>query len=115
MFIIGTLFNEAPLLYLCKKGEWHGLAVSAEACHSKGRRFESPSFLSFVSRRTVRLRKVSRQEERERSGHAGVARREKQQAFESGTKHEERKEDGSDEKSLIKWSMPSSEECGAKI
>ena len=42
---------------------------------------------------------MSRQEERERIGHAGVARREKRQAFESGTKHEERKEDGSDEKS----------------
>ena len=27
------------------KGEWHGLAVSVEASHSKGRRIESLSFL----------------------------------------------------------------------
>ena len=67
--------------------------------HAKDRGFETRSFLSFVSRRTVRLRKVSRQEERERSGHAGVARREKRQAFESGERStKKRKEDGSDEK-----------------
>ena len=30
-------------------GEWHGLAVSEEACHSKGRGFESLSFPIFFS------------------------------------------------------------------
>ena len=32
-----------------KLGEWHGLGVNEEACHSKGQRFESRPFLLFWS------------------------------------------------------------------
>ena len=44
-------------------GEWHGLAVSIEACHSKGRGIKSRSFLFLLftpkpeSRRGVRHKK----------------------------------------------------------
>ena len=55
---------------------------------AKGRRFESRSFLSFVSRKeeAVRLRKVSRQEERENE----AAAQERREQRKNGQANQER-------------------------
>ena len=46
----------ACMLLIVNKGEWHGLVVSTEDCHSKGRRFKSRLFQIFSRPKIDQLR-----------------------------------------------------------
>ena len=55
------VFNKGKVL---DKGEWHGLTVSVEDCHSKGRGFKSPRLHFFFGKWSVE--NVVKREERNR-------------------------------------------------
>ena len=47
-------------------GEWHGLVVSTEACHSKGRGFESPSQLYLLKNVSFEEKKMKKKKKKKK-------------------------------------------------
>ena len=73
-------------------GEWHGLAVSVEACHSKGRGIESRSFSFFSFSRKKKNCKstkgsLKRRDLRE-SRRSGERKKKNRQAFQDESSYE---------------------------
>ena len=103
-------------------GEWRGLVVSAEDCHSKGRGIESRSFSffysfpnqsreeAFVTRRNVRVRKWPATKRDGERGSGEKKKRKNQQADQERLRELVRFVS-----KTIKWSTPSKEWHGEKI
>ena len=104
------------------KGEWRGLAVSIEDCHSKGWRFKSPSVLFFsqegmlsdVSLASGKTDKTGQDTHTGGFNKGETARREmEQKELESGTKQYD--EEDSYKKCRLNGLRRQNEECGEKI